>query len=313
MELTKPVAFIVGTGGVTHVVLVHDDGDLHVRDMSGRAGIRVNGRPVTRADVRAGDRVQMGGQDYTVRLGTGAGAAASPSPSPSGPLPRGVVDLGAGGAPVDLVGRTTVLGSAGRADIRVTGRGVAPAHAVIVRSRAGFQIWSIGRAVTRVDGRAARVAALSGRTVLSLGERSITFVGGGPGEAQRCAAPEPPGDGRAATSCATLERADPATGTSPTDLVTPAAAEEPGARAAGRPSSPAGDAAPAPDATAPSEIAPESHPGTPSGPDAAANPEGFSDAPSGGSQSPRASPVPPADRFRRWGPLAFAMVASREP
>jgi hypothetical protein len=52
-----------------HARIVHDGVDYQVEDLGSTNGVRVNGQPITRAALRAGDQLDFGGVRFTFSLG----------------------------------------------------------------------------------------------------------------------------------------------------------------------------------------------------------------------------------------------------
>lgn len=154
----------------SHALIVDDSDGLYVRDLSSSNGVHVNDDKVRESLLREGDKLRIGPFAFRCQV---------PRPLPDdGHAPAEAVIRGDGIQPVRLNDRrTTLIGSRGGCDIRVSGVGVSSVHAVVFRRRGRWFIRDLSsEGGTRIFGRLIREAELLGGEQIRIGTAAIWYV-----------------------------------------------------------------------------------------------------------------------------------------
>jgi len=118
-----------------HAILVRDGAEVVVRDLVSRNGTFVNQERVREHALKNGDVVQIG--DWQFQLKASAGAEIERAPS-------GAHIEGEEIPPVEMRGRTMLIGGREGCDVVVKGTDVGPAHAIIFSVEGGHQVRDLG-------------------------------------------------------------------------------------------------------------------------------------------------------------------------
>jgi pSer/pThr/pTyr-binding forkhead associated (FHA) protein len=109
-----------------HAVIINTGAGLFVKDLASRTGTRVNGQPVDEADLREGDVLQVG--TFTFRF---TDPTAPPVKPPTLPGPAAVLEVEELEQPLQVPGRSTLIGRRETADVSLTENSASSAHALL--------------------------------------------------------------------------------------------------------------------------------------------------------------------------------------
>jgi pSer/pThr/pTyr-binding forkhead associated (FHA) protein len=181
LPLNKPIT-VVGTADTCrlvlasrtisrhHAVFLVDGGTTFVADLASRTGVLVNGRAVHEAELKDGDRVQIGKFAFRYRT-----ASVAPSRrSPPAPAASAVV---AGLLAVALPRRVALVGRRETSDVALVGdKGVSAAHAALFHVGGQWYVRDLGsRTGTRVNGEEIVQKAITFGDRLGVGSATIQF------------------------------------------------------------------------------------------------------------------------------------------
>ncbi len=132
----------------SHAVFLVDDGQTFVADLASRTGVLVNGRLVREAELKTGDKVQIGKFAFRYRP-----ADAAPPAVPHGPAPAAAAVV-AGLLAVPLAGRVAMIGRRETSDVALVGdSAVSAAHAALFHAGGQWYVRDLGsRTGTTVNG-----------------------------------------------------------------------------------------------------------------------------------------------------------------
>jgi pSer/pThr/pTyr-binding forkhead associated (FHA) protein len=175
-----------GANGI-HVVVVNDGGATHIRDVSGQAGLCVDGNPISEAQLTDGALVRLGKISYRFRQGDVAPKNGSRPVAP----PAQIRVQGAGG-PVPLDKPVVVIGAAPTADVQLSGEGVAASHTLIISvgGRHVLRDLDSGRP-TLVNANPVKRVELVEGDLIRIGSTEVRYVSSMPQPASAVAPPPP--------------------------------------------------------------------------------------------------------------------------
>jgi pSer/pThr/pTyr-binding forkhead associated (FHA) protein len=156
-----------------HAIFVNNGPSTYVADLASRTGVLVNGKLVKDADLKTGDRVQIGKFVFRYR---------SPAKSPRGPIPQAppasVIVVGWPAMPV--VSKVVQIGRRDTSDIAFTDdAAVSAAHAVIFQMNGSWYIRDVGsRTGTTVNGKAIHQQQLNFGDRIVIGSSNVLFQPG---------------------------------------------------------------------------------------------------------------------------------------
>ncbi len=162
-----------------HAIFVNSNGSTYVADMASRTGVLLNGKLVKDAELKTGDRVQIG--KFVFRYRSPA-ATAPPSPQLEPPAASVIV---VGSPAVAVSGRTVIIGRRETSDVPIPGdSGVSAAHAVIFQLDGSWYIRDLGsRTGTVVNGKPIHQQELKFGDRIAVGSSTILFQPGAPAAA----------------------------------------------------------------------------------------------------------------------------------
>src|SRR3954454_16425744 len=108
-----------------HALFVNSGGTTYVTDLASRTGVQVNGKPIKQAELKTGDRVQIGKFLFRYR------APKTATPTSAIDSPPAAVQLG-DQDPLPITGKTMLIGRRDGSDLPLmTDKDVSTSHAVI--------------------------------------------------------------------------------------------------------------------------------------------------------------------------------------
>jgi pSer/pThr/pTyr-binding forkhead associated (FHA) protein len=157
-----------------HALFVNSGGLTYVADMASRTGVLVNGKLVKDADLRTGDRVQIGKFLFRYR------SPANTTPPPPQPDPPAAAVIVVGSPAVPVTRRTVVIGRRETCDIAIPNdAGVSAGHAVIFQLDGHWFLRDLAsRTGTTVNGKAIHQQQLNFGDRIAIGSASILFQPG---------------------------------------------------------------------------------------------------------------------------------------
>lgn len=154
-----------------HAVIINAGPRLMVRDLASRTQTRLNGQPVTEADLGEGDVLQAG--PFTFRF-THPGV---PTARPPLPGPMAVLQVNGLDQPLPLNGRTTLIGRREKADISLVENAASSAHVLIFVAEGKHLVRDLNsRTGTFVNGIKVHEHALSPGDLLRVGETDFRYL-----------------------------------------------------------------------------------------------------------------------------------------
>jgi hypothetical protein len=173
LPFAKPVNFLAAAseqGGVKpkpHVVILNSDNELYIRDLTGRANLRVNGWESPGSRLVHGDRIALGKVEYEVSADNIRDGI-----KPSAIPPFELRD--AAGGSVAATTPITVLGTDEHADIRLESKTTALGMILLLGGR--FWLWALeGTELWRVNDQPTSRAELVSGTWITIGQRKVEF------------------------------------------------------------------------------------------------------------------------------------------
>ena len=204
VALNKPVSLLKTPAAGPHatadrspkqVAFLNVDGRIAVRDLTGRAGLQVNGKPVLHAELKDADRLQLGSVEFDV-----SAPGFTPANGTAPPLPRAEVSLrgGTAAAARPVPAPIAVVGRVDTADVRIPQTGehdeTGDVQAIILTIGGGFWLLDLHPAdPSLVDGKPVSRAELAADCVLSFGGAEYDFRRVTVAAALPPVAPEAPG------------------------------------------------------------------------------------------------------------------------
>jgi pSer/pThr/pTyr-binding forkhead associated (FHA) protein len=154
----------------SHALLINSNGGTYVADLASRTGVLVNGKAVHDAELKTGDRVQIGKFLFRYRSPNNSAPAVRTDPPPAA-----VIVVGSPAVPI--TGRVSLIGRRENSEIPLPGDGaVSAAHAVIFQVDGKWVIRDLGsRTGTIVNGKATHQQALKFGDRIQIGASSILF------------------------------------------------------------------------------------------------------------------------------------------
>lgn len=156
-----------------HACVISTDNGLYLRDLASRTGVLVNGRKVKEADLRDGDKIQVGSFKFTFT------DPAGPNRFPITPkaAPAMLEMDGHTLTPVD--GRTLLIGSRAICDITIEEAAVSNTHALIFEVNGHRFIRDLGsRTGTLLNGKPVHHQPLEFGDQIRIGETTFQYVSG---------------------------------------------------------------------------------------------------------------------------------------
>ncbi len=173
---------VVGRGGVhlplpskqvsrVHALIVNDQDCVYIRDLASRNHTFVNDQPVRETLLDESDVIQIG--DFAFKCESGFRKSPAPVVYQAD---RGILKID-GSADFTISQRTTVIGSREECDLRLTGKGVLPVHAVIFERNARRYIRDLhSEAGTFVNGEKIREEQIKPGDEIAIGGIKLRYV-----------------------------------------------------------------------------------------------------------------------------------------
>jgi pSer/pThr/pTyr-binding forkhead associated (FHA) protein len=157
-----------------HAIFVNNGGTTYVADMASRTGVLVNGKLVKDADLKTGDRVQIGKFQFRYR------SPASTTPPPPQPDPPAAAIIVVGSPAVPVTRRVVTIGRRETCDIPIpTDAGVSACHAVIFQMDGKWFIRDLAsRTGTTVNNKAVHQQQLNFGDRIAIGSATVLFQPG---------------------------------------------------------------------------------------------------------------------------------------
>lgn len=154
-----------------HALFVNSGGSTYVADMASRTGVLVNGKLVRDAELKTGDRVQIGKFVFRYR------SPANTSPPPPQPLPPAAAVIVVGSPAIPVERRAVIIGRRETSDIPLPDdTAVSAAHSVIFQMDGKWFIRDLAsRTGTQVDGKAIHQQELKFGDRIGIGSSTILF------------------------------------------------------------------------------------------------------------------------------------------
>ncbi len=156
-----------------HAIFVNDGPVTYVADLASRTGVLVNAKLVKEAQLKTGDRVQIGKFVFRYRSATLPGTPPAPQPPPAA-----IIVVGWPAMPV--ASKVVQIGRRETSDIALTDdAGVSAAHAVIFQMNGNWYARDLGsRTGTIINGKAIHQQVLNFGDRIAIGSSTILFQPG---------------------------------------------------------------------------------------------------------------------------------------
>lgn len=154
-----------------HALIVNDEGQLYLRDLQSRTHTFVNGEPVTEADLKPGDVIDVGSFRFRVS------AKARVRQKGASPPPSAAMHVSGGDIPIPLEQRVILIGRRPTCDISLIEESASTAHAVIYELGDKRVIRDLGsRTGTFVNGRKIHQQILEFADQIRIGETEMRYM-----------------------------------------------------------------------------------------------------------------------------------------
>lgn len=154
-----------------HALVINDGGQLYIRDLQSRTHTYVNGEPVTEADLKPGDVIDVG--SFRFRVSAKARVRQKDAPA----APPAALHVNGGEMPIPLEQRVILIGRRPSCDISLIEESASTAHAVIYEYQGKRMIRDLGsRTGTFVNGRRVSHQPLEFADQIRIGETDMRYM-----------------------------------------------------------------------------------------------------------------------------------------